>query len=233
MTYSKPDGTAGTIVLDETAPGYDAPYRGTSEDWTFNLTVSPTLLAMSCYTRKQHTLTGLYDQEQILYPVGANVQTAEPPLWQSKLAQQKYMREVELWTTQELTEQEVFNAVHYSMPILPGFPGSALSPEAYMNSGQVIAGRSRVYSGTTSLDAELGFGTLIHESIIGEGEPVAAPDLHYVRAYYSYAVWQFAANWIVLDVPSMRDILTVAQVSAKDDTQWMTRVVRGAAPDAR
>ena len=232
MVFDEANGSGeGEIVLDPTSGDFDPPYEGNAQGWEFDLKVVGTDISGTFYTRDQFFLTGLYDQEKILYPVGNNIQTAEPPLWRSKNSDNKYLREVELWTTQKLTEAEILRAVHAFIPILPGFPSSDNGPEAYLDSEQVIAGRSRTYSGNANLNSILGFGSLIHESIIGEGEPVACPDLHYVRAYYMYAEFQYAPGWTVIDLPSARDILSVVEMKATDDRQWMTQVIRGAALD--
>ena len=230
-TYGATAGTETALILDTTAVGFESPMGGESQGWNFELTVSVSTLQGFFYTRDQFFLTGLYDQEKILYPVGNNIQTAEPPLMQSRNSATKYIREVELWTTQKLTESEIRKAVHYSIPILPGFLSSDLGPDAYLDSEQLIAGRSRVYSGNAAFTEELGFMTLVHDAVIGEGEPIACPDLHYVRAFYNYAEFSYTPNWRVCDWPSARDILSVVELKAKDDRQWMTQVIRGAALD--
>ena len=232
-TYGATAGTQTDLILDTTAVGFESPMGGEAQGWDFELTVSVDPLTGFMYTRDQFFLTGLYDQEKILYPVGNNIQTAEPPLMQSRNSASKFVREVELWTTQKLTESEIRRAVHYAIPILPGFQSSDAgpAPEAYLDSEQVIAGRSRVYSGNAAFTEELGFMTLVHDTVIGEGEPIACPDLHYVRAFYQYAEYVYGANWLVCDWPSARDILSVVEVKAKDDRQWMTQVIRGAALD--
>ena len=178
MTISTTTGTDTIDILE-----YES-YNGRVDGWQFESTFSATSMQTTCWYRKKFDLGGIYDQYHVLYPIGNVCQQAEPPLWPSDLANNKYMREVEIWSTRELNRHEVKACVNYAIPTLPSFAGSPSGPDAFMDDPQVIAGRSRMYSGTASFSAELGFGVMLHENIIGQGEPIASPELHYVRAYY-------------------------------------------------
>lgn len=202
---------------------YQFEYMG----WSFNITVASTTVSGYCATSKNWELTGLYEGEVALVPVAANVQTSEPPLLASKDATNKYMRVAELWTTQALSRNELQHAVNYAQPTLPGFQGGDIV-EAYMSAEQLIAGRSTTYCGNANFYAPVGFMSVAHQSIIGEGNPCASPDLHYCKCIYFTTNLNAGTAGFTLDVPASRDILTVAKVDMTDDPNaWTAQVVRG------
>jgi len=216
------------VGVDFTTEGnYRFEYMG----WEFDITVASQTVSGYCITHKNWELTGLYEGEVALVPVAANVQTSEPPLLVSKDATNKYMRVAELWTTEALTSVERTYPVHYAQPTLPGFPGGDLV-EGYMSAEQLIAGRSTTYCGNANFYAPLGFMSVAHQSIIGEGEPCASPDLHYCKAIYFSTNLNAGTSGFLLDVPASRDILTVAKVDMTNDTNaWTAQVIRGSKLD--
>lgn len=204
------------------------------DQWNFEITVATQGVTGYCWAKKNWELTGLYEEEVALVPVAANVQTAEPPLLPSKDAANKYMRVAEFWTTRELTRNETKAMVNYAQPTLPGFPGGTITgTDAFMSPEQVISGRSSVYSGNLNFTPDLGFMTLVHQSIIGEGEPCASPDLHYTKAIYFSTNLNDGKVGFILDVPGSRDILTVGKVDmTKESSTWTAQVIRGSDLDA-
>ena len=213
---------------DLTAVGFDDfEYDG----WHFQITVTAQRVSGYAWTRKNWELTGLYEDEVALVPMAANVQSSEPPLLKSKESSDKYMRVAELWTTQELTDAQARVAVDAIQPTLPGFNGGDVG-KAYLDPEQLISGRSTVYCGNLNFSSELGFMSIAHQSIIGEGEPCASPDLHYVKAIYWDTNLNIGTSDFVLDVPATRDILTVAKVDMTSrETAWSAQVIRGSALD--
>ena len=200
--------------------------------WFFTITVSAQRVNGYAWTRSNWELGGLYDGEVALVPMAANIQTAEPPLLKSKDSTDKYLRETCLFTTQALSDSEAQRCVHYAQPTLPGFLGGDLV-EAYMTSEQVISGRATTYAGNANFFSELGFMTPTHQAIIGEGEPCASPDLHYIRAVYWDTNLNVGTADFLFDFPAARDILTVAKVDMSDAfVEWASQVARGVALDA-
>ena len=215
--------------VDLTGTGFDAfQYSG----WHFEITITATRVSGYAWTRKNWELTGLYEDEVALVPMAANVQSSEPPLLKSKDSSDKFMRMAELWTTQELTDAQAKDAVDSIQPTLPGFNGGDVV-EAYLDPEQLISGRSTVYCGNLNFNPQLGFMSIAHQSIIGEGEPCASPDLHYVKAIYWDTNLNDATADFLLDVPATRDILTVAKVDMTSrGPAWTAQVIRGSALDA-
>jgi len=211
----------------ESEGNYKFEYMG----WTFDITVAGAAVSGYCWSQKNWELTGLYEGDVALVPIAANVQTSEPPLLVSKDATNKYMRVAELWTTQALNITQVKYPVNYAQPTLPGFQGGDIV-EAYMNAEQLIAGRSTTYCGNANFYAPLGFMSVAHQSIIGEGEPCASPDLHYLKAIYFSTNLNSGTAGFLLDVPASRDILTVAKVDMTGDVNaWTAQVIRGSTLD--
>ena len=202
------------------------------DGWNFEITVaSATRVVGYAWTRKNWELTGLYEDEVALVPMAANVQSSEPPLLISKESSHKFLRVAELWTTQALTDAQAKDAVDSIQPTLPGFNGGDVV-QAYLDPEQLISGRSTVYCGNLNFSSELGFMSIAHQSIIGEGEPCASPDLHYVKAIYWETNLNIATADFVLDVPATRDILTVAKMDMTSrGPAWTAQVIRGSALD--
>ena len=201
------------------------------DGWDFIITVASQRVNGYCWTRSDWELTGLYDQDIALVPVAANIQTSEPPLLVSKDSSDKYMRTCELFTTERLSRNEALDIVHYAQPTLPGFAGGDLV-DAFMNPEQVISGRSTTYAGNANFYAPVGFMSPVHQCIIGEGEPCASPDLHYIRACYFDTNLNAGTSGFTLDLPAARDILTVAKHDmTKDPIGWAAQVIRGARLD--
>jgi hypothetical protein len=216
-------------LFDGTSEGnYQFDYMG----WNFNITISAQAVSGYASTRKNWELTGLYEGEVALVPVAANVQASEPPLLASKDAGDKYMRVAELWTTRALTRNEAASCVNYAQPTPPGFPGGDIV-DAYMDTEQLISGRYTTYCGNANFDSELGFMSIAHQSILGEGEPAASPDLHYIKAVWFQTNLNAGTAGFTWDMPASRDILTVAKVDMTGDVNaWTAQVIRGSNLDA-
>lgn len=237
------DKDGNVQVLDFTDTDDSGP--GVGQDWHVNITIggANAPVTMTAYYRKRFDLTGLYNQEEMIIPLANNIQTSEAPLLGGKAPEDAYLREFELWTTVELTETEITEKLlNAYIPTLPGFLGRQPeagvgvdpTPSAYLDSTNVIAGRARLYVGTTTMAGDYGFMTKLHESVIGEGEPAAAPDLHYVRGFYAYSITPSSvSSWVFADFPAARDILTVGVTSPKDDVVWLDQIDRGAYNDSR
>lgn len=241
--YEDKDGTIVTIDFADS----DTSGEGYTQDWNINLTIAggtAGAVTLTAFQRKRFDLTGLYKQEKMIFPLGNNIQASESPLVGADKATDCFLREFEFWTTVELTDREIESQLlNAYMPTMPGFMGrqpdgggGALpTPQAYLDSSNVIAGRARLYVGSSLFGTGYGWMTKIHESIIGEGEPAAAPDLHYVRAYYisTKTPAPGVSNWVFCDLPATRDVLTVGVTGVKDDVQWLNQIDRGAYNDAR
>lgn len=231
--YIADDGTEKTFDFGES----DSSGNGHADDWRIMLQVAPTggLVTMYAYQRKKFDLTGLYNQEKMIIPLGNNIQTSEPPLLGADNPKDCFLREFEIWSTVELTSREIeTRLLNPFIPTLPGFPASPQGPDAYLDPSNVIAGRARLFVGTSVFGTGYGFMSKLHESIIGEGEPAAAPDLHYVRGFYMQTIKPGSlTGWVFCDLPGARDILTVGVTETKDAVHWLNQIDRGAYNDSR
>lgn len=160
------------------------------------------------YIRQEINLTGMSAEELAIFPGAWDVQEITLPYGRpllgkvngesNKGATQQQVEIHDIWTTQEIPEDKIFNELFSSSggELGPGFldvPQASASLANYLTTEQVIAGRSRVFqtnrdtgnAGQTT-DYVKDFAVKVMDQVWGSGEPVASDTIHHIRAVRFY-----------------------------------------------
>jgi len=193
---------------------------------TLNLHSSNILMTGNFSYKQKYDLTGLYNNDEGLFPIGLDSQAAEPPSMICK-NYGAFAREFEFWTTVELKDADLTNLFQFASPVMPSFDG--WYRESSITAEQIIAGKATTWIASTAVsNPTFGYMVPIHSSAIGEGMACVGPDLHYTRVIYTYsAVANFAQGSWLIDFPSRHSLLTVAIDKVSDPAEFLTYAARG------
>jgi len=161
------------------------------------------------YIRNEIDLSGIAAEQLSIYIQGWDVQEAYLP-WTGKLigtvkgetekgAVQQQVIIHDIFTTQEIAEQDIFSELFATTADLPPAMVDQLQTtpalgggERYLNFEQVVAARSRQFqgnrdTGNESSDYPQYLNIKVFDQVWGSGEPIAGDKLYHIRAVRFYA----------------------------------------------
>lgn len=181
---------------------------------------------LALFNTQEVDLMGLFAQGISLAPIGASTQRTEPPAMGSRSIENNYVREFVIWTTMPLDEIDV-NAMIASFSPTPPYGGNS-NFNGSMTTAQVIAGYSKTYANSSTIDPLVGFLVEIGQGELGFMDMISAPKIYCTRLILFNG--QLANNaGRFCDVPFSCEVLGVVQTEPDELTQF-TQMARSLDP---
>ena len=178
------------------------------------------------YNEQEVDLMGLFAQGISLAPLGASTQRTEPPATGSRMANDAYMREFVVWTTLPLSSGDRAGLIQSFSPV-PPYAGNA-AQSGSLTTSQVIAGYSKTYANSDTIDHLVGFLVEIGSGDLGFMDMISAPKLYCTRLVYMTGTLKDDASRFQ-DIPFSCEILGVAQTEP-DELEQFTQMARSLDP---
>lgn len=178
------------------------------------------------YNEQEVDLMGLFAQGISLAPLGASTQRTEPPAMGERAKEDVYMREFVLWTTMPLSSGDRAALIQSFSPV-PPYAGNA-AQSGSMTSSQVIAGYSKTYANSSTIDPLVGFVVEIGSGDLGFMDMVSAPKLYCTRLIVFAGTCKDRGSRFQ-DIPFSCEILGVAQTEP-DELEQFTQMARSLDP---